>query len=220
MLSKRVKNLERAQEVKFYQTGLTETTITSSSDWAGTEYDPSATSMISTPAVGDAANSRDGKKITVNSVTVKGYIQWDDQINQTAPDIMGPVFIALVQDNQTNGAQLNGEDVFTNVPALSGLPPLRNQNFRKRFRVLRFKTIIPPMPSMTWDGTNIEQSGKIIPFTFYHRFKSPLIVNFNLGTTASVASVLDKSFHILCNGAVSEATAKIAYNAEILFSDS
>jgi len=50
-------------ERKFYDTALTATAIVSPTDCTGAELDPSATSMISTPAQGDSEQNRDGKQI-------------------------------------------------------------------------------------------------------------------------------------------------------------
>jgi len=93
---------------------------------------------------------------------------------------------------------------------------LRQQNFLKRFKVLRVARLQPGMLPISWDGTDIEQAGSIRPFKFFVRFKKPLIINFTSGTTASVANVLDKSLHIIANHSFGAALV-LNYNAQLRF---
>ena len=109
-------------ERKFYDTSLPiddagapqPTQLKAPTGAAGGEYDPSTTSMISTPAQGDSEQNRDGKRINILSLEIEGVITTQAKEGQAAPPGDSSVFIAIVLDKQTNGAQMNSEDCFLN----------------------------------------------------------------------------------------------------------
>lgn len=126
-------------EHKFYDTSLGATALVAAADAAGCEFDPSTTSMISTPAQGDTEQSRDGKKIVIDQAEVRGVVNWPAAESQAAPLNVPIVYIALVLDTQSNGAQMNSEDCFKNLnaAAATNVTPMRNLLFGSRFRVLK-----------------------------------------------------------------------------------
>jgi len=69
-------------EKKFYDTGLIAGDLLAPTDAAGGEFDPSSTSMISTPAQGDSEQNRDGKRIMIKSVQVTGVVTCAAQTDQ------------------------------------------------------------------------------------------------------------------------------------------
>lgn len=204
-------------ESKFYDTFLTSTALVASSDCSGCEFDPSATSMISTPAQGDGEQNRDGKKIIITSVEVKGTVNFPVLINQTTAGIPYTYMVALVQDTQTNGAQLNSEDVYKNAVGINQANtfPLRNLLYSTRFRVLAVQKGAVPQPLPAYDGTNIELSGSVIPFDFYKKVNIP--VNFNATTTSTVAAVVDNSLHVIAFVSSVAQAPTIQYQARIRF---
>lgn len=204
-------------EKKFYDTTLAASAIATSTDATGGELDPSATSMISTPAQGDGEQQRDGKKIVIESVQVKGTVYQAVSANQTSGIQERQAFLALVLDMQTNAAQLNSEDVFKNLAgdAFGAVNPLRNLLQSSRFKVLRIEKINMPIPHASWDGTNIEIGGATCSFDWFVKFPGGgLPVNFNAGTTASVANVVDNSLHVI---GFATAALSLTYNARIRF---
>lgn len=204
------------QEPKFYDTSYAPTALTSNTTAASLEVDPSATSMISTPAVGDSEQNRDGKKIIITQVEIKGTLHWPSSANQTAQADGHTCWVALVLDTQTNNTQMNSEDCFKFIDTTSALycRPMRNLLFGGRFRILKMKHFYPPIPSMSYDGTNMEKSGVIRGFKFYKKLRLP--VNFNAGTTASIANVQDNSLHVIAWANQSN-TVSLSYNARIRF---
>lgn len=204
-------------ENKFYDTSLGATALLAPTDAAGAEVDPSTTSMISTPAVGDSEQNRDGKRIVINSVQIRGFINAPGALNQTTGQIATSVYVALVLDTQTNGAQMNSEDCFKNTGAAAILAasPMRNLLFGPRFKILKSWLINSEAPSLTYDGTNIEWSGWRKDFDCFLKVNIP--VNFNAGTTASVANVIDNSLHIIAYTSNASTAPTIGYNARIRF---
>lgn len=203
-------------EKKFYDASLNGSTIAANTDCTGGEYDPSTTNMITTPPVGDGEQSRDGKRIVLKSIMVRGTIAKAALANQTALALPTEVFLAVVLDKQTNGAQMNSEDCFLNgsTAAVTLATPLRNLLFSNRFKILK-SDIFKLEPKMSaWDGTNIEIAGDMVSFDWYIPMRN-LVVNFNAGTTASVANVMDNSVHVIAFA--TNATCTLSYNARCRF---
>ena len=196
-------------EKKFYDTALASGAIPAPIDCTSGEFDPSVTSMISTPAQGDSEQNRDGKKIVIKAVHIKGVV---NRVKTLAGPIeANRVFVALVLDTQTNGAQMNSEDCFknTNATALTATHPVRNLLFANRFKVLRSWEF--DMQYRAWDADIAGAETR--PFEFFENMNLP--VNFNAGTTASVANVIDNSLHIIAFATLTGNT--ISYNARIRF---
>lgn len=207
-------------EKKFLDTGKTQTALTAPTDCSGGEYPPSTgcTGCVSAPAQGDGPTNREGNKIVVVSCYLQGQITCAVQADQTAADLAPTVFVALVMDTQTNGQQLNSEDVYVNTAAaaLQACQINRNMSYTSRFKVLKKWKKQLVMPTMSFDGTNIEQSGFTTPFTLSWKGKMP--VTFTTGsTTADIANVSNNSIQVIawCNNTT--LTPGINYNCRIRF---
>jgi len=206
-------------EKKFYDTALAATALVAPTDATGGEFDPSATSMISTPAQGDSEQQRDGKRIVIKSVQVSGVCSTNALTAQTGTAAPVEVFVALVLDTQTNGAQLNSEDVYKNLGAANYLAtnPLRNLLFANRFKVLKewSMTLEPKTAVNNASATTVSVAGTRCEFDCF--LPLDLNVNFNAGTTASIANVIDNSLHIVAYCSSTALAPTIAYNARIRF---
>ena len=110
---------------------------------------------------------------------------------------MGYVRIILYQDKQTNGTFAQGEDVISSGAANNAGHMFQNPANFGRFRVLKDKTFRLHDPSISYDGTNMEQSGYSIPFKFKVNFKNGILVHFNAANGGTVADIIDHSFHML-----------------------
>lgn len=213
---RRIRESPLGVEKKYYDSSLNGSTIAANTDCTGGEYDPSTTNMITTPPVGDGEQSRDGKQIVCKSVVIKGTIAKAALTNQTALALPTEVFLAVVLDTQSNAAQMNSEDCFINgsTAAVTLATPLRNLLFSRRFKILKsdcFK-LEPKMAS--WDGTNIEIAGDMVSFDWYIPMRD-LKINFNAGTTASIANVVDNSVHVIAFA--TNATTTLSYNARLRY---
>lgn len=204
-------------EKKFYDTALAATAFSAATDATGGEYDPSATSMISTPAVGDGEQNRDGKQIVCKYVEIKGEVIEPAATNQTSGTGPRMAMLALVLDTQSNAAQAQSETVFKNLAASANMAPLalRNLEYGTRFRLLKQQYFdFPVGANMVYDGTNIETNAAIKRFHWFVPLKD-LKINFNSGTTSSIANVVDNSLHIM--GFASSASMTVSYNARLRF---
>lgn len=206
-------------ERKFYDTALASTAITAPSDASGGEMDPSATSMISTPAVGDSEQNRDGKQIVCLYLEIVGKI---GTIGLEATTGVWPnqsVYLAIVLDKQTNGAQLNSEDVFKNLAntSLMATCPLRNLLFGKRFRILKEQVFNMNNNSLAQLAANdFSTNGLERSFKWFIPLRN-LKINFNSGTTSSIANVIDNSIHVIAYTNSTTGAPFLTYNARLRF---
>lgn len=202
-------------EKKFYDTALAAGAIGAATDATGGELDPSATSMISTPAQGDTEQTCDGKRIIIKSVQLKGTLNNPAAAAAASPELAAKVFVAIVLDTQSNAAQMNSEDCFKNLAgtALGAPHPLRNLLFSNRFRVLKYDVFDVSHETLAGVSASLNSNSTERNFDWFLPLDLP--VNFNAGTTASIVNVIDNSLHVIAFG--SQASITITYNARIRF---
>lgn len=191
-------------EKKFLDIPFGATALIAPTNSAGGEIPPAGvvTGCYSAPAQGDGPTNRDGNKIVVCETNFQGVIVVPAQADQVAADQSCAVFIALVQDTQTNGAQLNSEDVWTNPIAAANTATslFRNMSFTSRFKILKMMKFDLRIPTLTFDGTNIEQTGFTRSFQMKWRGQMPVTFT-TASTTADIANVTDNSIQLIafCN---------------------
>lgn len=165
--------------------------------WAGGEMEDATALSLSAVAQGNGESQRDGRVYHIHSCHVKGFFSIAATESQTAPIADQVARIALVWDTQTNGAQLNAEDVFLTVTAGQDINSWRNLQFSKRFIVLKDKIVKIHVPSTNEGGPNLFSNGFIqVPFKINKTFKTPIKIRCS-GTTAAIASITDNSLHFI-----------------------
>ncbi len=197
------------QELKFFDTEITNTVM--SATWAALEP---ATTNLSAVAQGDGESNRDGRKYTIKSVHIKGFIETAVQESQTAPlsDIL--VRMVLVHDTQTNGAQLTATEVM-DAGGTDDINSFRNLGFTKRFRVLSDQTHRIERLNTNEGAVNLFASPNThYPFTMNKSFKTPMNVLMS-DTGADIANVTDNSIHMI---AITTSTAALMnYQCRVRF---
>ncbi len=206
-------------EVKFYDQKLIAAVSSAPTNASGGEHNPSATITLNSVPQGDGESNRDGRKITMRSIFVEGNVTVAAQSAQSGADSAAVIFIALVQDTQTNGALLNSEDVFVNpgANAITAGGPLRNLQFAKRFRVLgtRKFTMMPlAMTNDTGSTGGVVQGGLVKRFRFFHKMNQQVIFN---GTTETIANITDNSLHIIAYTSSTAQAPLLNYNCRLRF---
>nr|QXP44109.1 MAG: putative capsid protein [Arizlama virus] len=204
-------------ELKYLDQGINTTALGAPTDASGGEYDPTGgVDCIGCPLQNDTATGRNGKSYVVKSIVVQGQVNIAAQINQTAADPSCIVYIALVQDTQTVGAQAQSETVFVNPSGQVGTAaaPFRNLLYSKKYRILDSCTLTKDCPAITYDGTNIEQGGANMPFKL--SWNGNVKVNCT-GDSNLVAQVQDNSFHIMAFTTSTGLAPGIAYSARTRF---
>jgi len=207
-------------EKKFLDTALADTAIGVAAALTGGEYDPAGagcTGCLSCPAQGDTEQSRDGKRIVIDSLIFKGYINNAGTASVGVEVAASKVLIAIILDTQSNGAQLSSENVFKNFAAsdLMNVNVTKNLLFGNRFRILKSQVVDLTAHGAFAAAANYASNGIRREFDWYIPFKGGLPVNLNAGTTADVANVIDNSLHVVAFATLTGCT--IGYNARIRF---
>ncbi len=183
--------------------------------WAGGEMEDATALSLSAVAQGDGESQRDGRMYTIHSVFVKGFLRTASQESQTAPITDAVARLALVWDKQTNGAQLNAEDVFDTVTAGEDVNSVKNLQFSHRFRVLKDITIPLPVQNTNEGAINLfASSPTLVPFKMGFTFKTPIQVRCT-GTTAAIASIQDNSIHLI--GTATDTNVTLWYRSRVRF---
>lgn len=204
-------------ETKFWDTAQDTLAITADTGMAGAEADPPIVLCLNGVPQGDTMSSRDGSKIAMKSIQIEGLCRVDFQINQTAADCPPVVTVALVLDTQTNKAQLNSEDVFSNPGTIAPSCALRNMSYTERFKVLKKKVLRFPSLPITYDGTNLEQAGVNIPFKMFVKLGG-LQTKFDNSTTSGYCStIIDNSLHLIAFADNTSTPSELSYNSRLRY---
>lgn len=167
--------------------------VAMSTTLAGGEYDSAANSCLGGIAQGDAANTRDGNRVVYKGIHLNGYIEIPDAKDQADPPEDGVGWLALVLDKQTNGAQIQCEQVYTcqTSPEI----PFRLIESVKRCQVLWYFPFQIHWDYCQTDGANTgSHHAKDISFRVDKKFNIPCQFN---ADGATVASINDNSFHLI-----------------------
>lgn len=188
--------------------------------WTGTELDmviDGNAQVFRRIDIGDGHTQRDGRKVLIKKIRIKGTIRVAVQSVQAVPDRAGIVRLVLYQDTQTNGVQAQGEDVLASAGGSntedSAINTFMNPLNFSRFRVLKDKIIRLQQPQLTGAAAVIEQAGYEIPFSFSLR---PNAVQQFDSTGNGIADVVDNSWHLIGarNGTLA---ASITYQSRVYF---
>lgn len=221
-------------EMKYFDCALQNTAlVAAATDWTGSMQDPNTTIDLGSaavanplclfvPTVGAALNQRIGRKVKVLKVKVQGRISCANQAAAAAGDAVTAIRLVLCLDQQTNAAQMTGQQLFNPAPTATGaLVAFQNPNNFGRFRVLKEKRFMLQNPNMTGSPTagDVVQSGIGVNFKFNVNFKVPVEVHFNATNGGTVADVVDNSFHMLCSCDSTALAPFIAYYSRVCYKE-
>jgi len=200
-----------------YEDRTTSTAILTGTGAASGECDPGTVNCLNAVAQGDTEQQRDGKNYLIRGLFIRGAVSWATAANLTQGRDLYPIFLAVVQDTQTNGAQLNSEDVFKNALAsnIGNTMLMRNLQYSSRFKVLWTKWLQPQQPTVFFDGTNGEQFGWAVPFKVD-------LPNLDIrveckGTSANVSDIVDNSLHFIALASSVDGTPTLNYFSRLRF---
>lgn len=205
-------------EKKFYDSYRAAQFISAAGNMSGGEVDP-AELCLNCPAQNDTETGRDGRQIRMDSITIKGTILLEGNVAGSYTYAIPEIFIALVVDKQTNGAQIQSEQVFDNNSATSTLTTsgFRNLENVNRVNILKTVRIAPKDFNFNTVASGVGYLGTSTPFTMFHDLKG-MQVNFNTGiSTSSVGAIADRSLHMIAYCSSPDLTPKITYNARLRF---
>lgn len=222
-------------EMKYFDCNLEASAIPiTAATWpAGAMMDPATTinlgaAAVATPlalvvpTVGAGLNQRVGRKITVRKIKVHGTIAVPVQAAQGIADSATKIRLALVQDCQTNAAQMAAADLYNgSTSAVSTLLSFQNPNNFGRFRVLKDKMLTIGNLNMAGSPTaaDVIQAGQKVSFKFNVNFKTPVTVHFNATNGGTVADIVDNSFHIVCAADNTAYAPVLTYYSRVCYKD-
>jgi len=222
-------------EMKYFDCDYSATAITAvTTTWpAGTMQDPLTTINLGSaavanplclvvPTVGAALNQRVGRKITIRKIKIHGTFAVPAQAAQAGGDASAKLRIALVQDCQTNAAQMTGAQLYQDATqAATTISTFQNPNNFGRFRVLKDKIIQIGNLNLAGSPTTADviQNGAKVNFKFAVNFKKPVEVHFNATNGGTVADIVDNSFHIVCGTDSTALAPTLAYYSRVCYKD-
>jgi len=170
---------------------------------------------VTTIGQGPASYQRRGRTCTLTSLSLKGMLDAPGNTSYTAPPANSLVYIAVVWDSQTNGAQALSQDVFTNInfnewgPAADGprLMPVglqRNMLSEPRFHILAERVLDLGVPPTTYGPSGFAYSPIFKPFHIDVPLDIP--ISFTEGVDPDIANVIDNSLHIMAFALQGEGT--------------
>jgi len=233
-MSKRARSLALAAElgvdVKTASNGLVGEVLESSADCSGGTINPAITGpphCLNAIIQSSEDDGRVGNDCILDSIHVTGLIYTSPVVNSNDPYQVSSVFLALVQDKNTNSGgdiaysslNLKSEFVFSNPCAATGgcTTPVRNQAYLNRFRVWRSQTfVLPPSPMVVTVGANpiFHWSGVGVSFDWFLPVNTR--VHFS-GSQDSIIGISDHSFHLIAFTSSPSTFANITYNSRVRF---
>ena len=192
-------------ERKFLDTLKAETTIAAT----GTIMDDSLNHI----AQGADESERVGRKCTIRSLHIRGYVLHDSGTNLAQTTDIARIIVYL--DKQCNGAAATPANILEDVTGTNGVVSFRSLQESGRFKILMDRTIVPASTAGAGDtGTGGGFGESYKPFQFHKRCFVP--VEFS-GATGAIAEIRSNNIGIM---AISQdGTAKLRYTARIRYSD-
>ncbi len=201
------------QELKFVDYTVTNDAFTTV--WAGGEMEDATALSISAIAEGTGDSQRAGRVATLISWKINGFVNIAavESITTPLPDQIAR--IVVVHDKQTNGAQLNAEDVFDTIAATTDINSMLKLQQEHRFKVLKDIMISVHRTQTNEGAVNLFASGiHRFPFMMSGKFNPPIRVNHS-ATAAAIASVTDNSIHVI--GTATNAAVLLNYRSRVRF---
>jgi len=185
---------------------------------------------------GDGPSQRDGSKITILSMIVRGAISFPHSFNTTVAvtdNLSTAVHIFIVLDTQSNGAGCLLSDVFTfpttdGSTAFTSLYPLgdtpsflqRNMTWGKRFVVLKHMVKQRRWALSDTPDTSIAVDSSpscIVPFKWVKKCRMRCTYNVT-NTDGQMSGIQDNSVHIfVVDGTTAGSFPKVSYTARVRF---
>lgn len=210
-------------EIKYFDQAYAATTLSSPTTPDNTMRADIPTQLcLNAVSQGDGPTNRDGKKIRMRSLYIKGLVYRQGYEDQPAPEEPVGAYVAVVLDRQTNAAQLAPAQVFTNTAgaSLSNISLFRNLEYNDRYRILRDGTFIfNAGPQSAYALDKISNGGLIRRFEWYIPLNIDVLFNTTTPTAATVASIVSNSIGVIAGATSSSGNNSLvlAYNSRLRF---
>lgn len=183
---------------------------------------PAATNSLNCPSQGDGPTNRDGRKIRMRSIYIKGTLYRNAYEDQIDPGSSIMAYVACVLDRQCNGAAISPSQVFYNpsASATNNCALLRQLEYSDRYRILRDQIFNFDAKTITSQGANLYSStGLLRHFEWY--IPCNILVEFNqlVPTASTVSSMVNNAVSVCAAATAATGLASIylTYNARVRF---
>lgn len=207
-------------ERKYFDTEYSAAVVLVSTDWTSTIADPATVLNLLCPVTGNDFNNRIGRKIQILSIKLRGTISCNSQTDQTLADQGATVRCILVCDKQTNGTAMTGVQLISSGAGSQAINMFQNPANFGRFKVMKDKRWVMDNPSLSYDGTNIEQAGIATTFEWIWNFKGkPTYVHFNATNGGTFADIVDNSYHVVAATNSTSLVPTLSYKCRVTYID-
>lgn len=188
----------------------------------GTPAAPSNVSILSLNAVcqGDGPWNRDGKKIRLRSLYIKGTL-FRPAISSTPTTPPITAYLACVLDKQPNAAEIAPAQVFVNPTGVdTGCGNwLRHLEYNDRYRILKDQVFTFPALLTPNGAPNFSTSGLLKHFEWFIPLNFDTLFNTTTPTAATVASIVTNAIGMIGAASASAGGYSVAltYNARLRF---
>jgi len=212
-------NPQARTERKYYDVEFSGAVPAITTTWQFTNADPGTVQTLFAPIQGNDYFNRIGRKVQLIALKIRGHISCAAQANQTAGDDVGGCRVLLVQDKQTNATLATGDLIIASGAGSQAINMFQNPANFGRFKMWKDKRWILESPSMTYDGTNIEQAGLQKNFEWIIKFRKPITIHFNSTNGGTYADIIDNSFHIFAGTNSAALVPTLSYKCRATFLD-
>jgi len=220
-------------QTKFFDTTGNSATGTGA-DWASTEiacdsYIQSDGTTVGAytdcglipSAVGAGYGQLNGNKYWIKRIRIQGQIQTPNLADQNDVGVANAIRLSLVWDHQSNGAQAQGENIYTDL----GDATQCTYSFLQmgaamagRFRILKNKIAHANLAAVGTDGASTNSVGfNAVPFHFTYTPRDPIPVRIQANSaTPTVAALADTNIFLLCHSTIA---ANVIFAARCYYVD-
>jgi hypothetical protein len=192
----------------------------------GGEADP-AENCLNAIAEGSTEETRNGRKILMKSIVVKGSVRWvADTVIPSSPVADSSVRLYLMLDTQTNGTQAGTNLQFINPGGSQDtvVVPFRDLAHSDRFRVLKTAllndhnrvTVAAQFNEAAGAGSFTDVAETTRYFEWYVPLNIPVLYKDDGNT---VASIVDNSLHMIALTDENSRVPRLTYHARVRFTD-
>lgn len=214
-------------EMKYFDSELIASSVTSAASWLSTNLDPALVPVagintLFAPTVGAGISQRIGKSCDVYKIKIRGLVGVSQTGDDTTANRGCMVRLALVEDMQTNGSQLSGNLVFTtptSTEAETAICSFQNINNFGRFRVMKDKLFLLQDTNMVGAENDFTRNGLVKPFKWTIKFRQPRKVRFNAVNGGTIADIVDNSWHIIGLASTDAYAPYLTYQCRVCYKE-
>lgn len=170
------------------------------------------------PIEGNDISNRYGRKAFLKKIRLDAVIRVPPQVLQSTGDNGCVVRALLVQDKQTNGVSLTGDQVLSSGYINPMICSYQNTSNFGRFKVLKDRSFVMQNASIANDAAatgNIVQQGLVKTFSWSVKINE--WVNFNSTNGGTVADIIDNSYHLIMGTDSTSLGPTVQYKCRCVF---